>query len=151
MKKNIHRSFLQVFKSKAVLAVSAGLVAVSCGTQMGGYSETDGVYYDPNRDTLPEDYTLGLALFVGVLLWVVSGIRSASAISDREGLRMAERAVRQAAVSIYAMEGAYPATYEELKAESGIAVDEEKYAVFYDIFASNLMPEITVVPKGAEQ
>ena len=94
---------------------------------------------------------LGLALFAGVLLWVMSGIRDAAAISDREGLKMAERAVRQAAVSIYAMEGAYPATYEELKAESGIAVDEEKYTVFYDIFASNLMPEITVVPKGAEQ
>lgn len=92
---------------------------------------------------------LGLALFVGVLLWVLHGVREASAISDREGLRMAERAVRQAAVSIYALEGAYPATYEDLKANSGIAVDEEKYTVFYDIFASNLMPEITVVQKEA--
>lgn len=91
---------------------------------------------------------LGLALFLGVLLWVISGIREASAISGREGLRMAERAVRQAATSIYALEGAYPATYEELKARSGIAVDDEKYAVFYDIFASNLMPEITVMERG---
>ena len=91
---------------------------------------------------------LGLALFVGVLVWVLHGIRDAAAVSDREGLRVAERAVRQAAVSIYALEGAYPATYEELKARSGIAVDEDKYAVFYDIFASNLMPEITVLERG---
>ena len=60
---------------------------------------------------------------------------------------MAERAVREAAVSCYALEGAYPATYEDLKARSGIAVDEEKYAVFYEIFASNIMPEITVVER----
>lgn len=92
---------------------------------------------------------LGLALFLGVLLWVLHGVREASAISDREGLHMAEQAVRQAAVSIYALEGAYPATYDDLKARSGIAVDEEKYTVFYDIFASNLMPEITVVQKEA--
>lgn len=92
---------------------------------------------------------LCLALFIGVLLWVLHGVREASAVSDREGLRMAERAVRQAAVGVYALEGAYPATYEDLKARSGIAVDEEKYAVFYDVFASNLMPEITVLEKGA--
>lgn len=63
---------------------------------------------------------------------------------------MAERAVRQAAVSAYALDGAYPATFEDLKARSGLAVDEEKYAVFYDVFASNLMPEITVTARGAE-
>ena len=92
---------------------------------------------------------LGLLLFVGVTLWVLHGVREAAAVSDREGLRMADRAVRQAAVSVYALEGAYPATYEDLKARSGIAVDEEKYAVFYDIFASNLMPEITVLEREA--
>ena len=92
---------------------------------------------------------LGLLLFIGVTLWVLRGVREASAVSDREGLRMAERAVRQAAVSVYALEGVYPATYEDLKARSGVAVDEEKYAVFYNIFASNLMPEITVLERGA--
>ncbi|MBQ5567821.1 MAG: hypothetical protein IIT41_01095, partial [Oscillospiraceae bacterium] len=67
--------------------------------------------------------------------------------SDKEGLRLAEEAIRKAAVSIYAMEGAYPATYEDLKAQSGIAVDEEKYIVQYEIFASNIMPEITVLDR----
>ena len=33
--------------------------------------------------------------------------------------------------------------------ESGIAIDEVKYAVFYEIFASNIMPEITVVERRA--
>lgn len=43
-----------MLKSKGVLAVASGLLLMSCGAQMGGYSETDGVYYDPNKDTLPE-------------------------------------------------------------------------------------------------
>lgn len=78
------------------------------------------------------------------MLW---SVREAARISDEEGLRLAGEAIRRAAVSCYALEGAYPATYEELRAHSGIAVDEEKYVVFYDIFASNIMPEITVIER----
>ena len=81
-----------------------------------------------------------------LLSWVPT-VREASEVSDREGLRLAEQAVRQAAVSCYALEGTYPATYEDLKRSSGIAVDEEKYSVFYDIFASNIMPDITVLER----
>ena len=90
---------------------------------------------------------LGLAVFAAVAVWMVQGVREAAEVSDREGLRLAEQAVRQAAVSCFALEGTYPATYEELKASSGIAVDEEKYKVFYEIFASNIMPEITVLER----
>ena len=90
---------------------------------------------------------LGLAVFAAVAVWMVQGVREAAEVSDREGLRLAEQAVRQAAVSCYALEGTYPATSEELKASSGIAVDEEKYKVFYEIFASNIMPEITVLER----
>ena len=90
---------------------------------------------------------LGLALFAAAAAWMLQGVRQAARVSDEEGLRMAEQAVRQAAVSCYALEGTYPATYEELKASSGIAVDEEKYKVFYEIFASTIMPEITVLER----
>ncbi|WP_294282487.1 prolyl-tRNA synthetase [uncultured Chryseobacterium sp.] len=54
MKKNIHKNLLGVLKSKGILTIAGGLILMSCGAQMGGYSETDGVYYDPNKDTLPE-------------------------------------------------------------------------------------------------
>ena len=43
------------------------------------------------------------------------------------------------------------ATYEDLKAKSGLAIDEEKYAVFYDIFASNIRPSVTVVERWVEE
>lgn len=89
----------------------------------------------------------GIALFAAVAVWIVSGIGKASSASDKEALRLAEDAIRKAAVSVYALEGAYPATYDDLKAQSGIAVDEEKYIIQYDIFASNIMPEITVLDR----
>lgn len=88
---------------------------------------------------------LGIALFAAATAWVSRNVGEAAAAADREGLRQVETAVRQAAVSCYSMDGAYPASYEDLKRRGGIAVDEERYTVFYEIFASNIMPEITVV------
>ena len=90
---------------------------------------------------------LGLVVFVLVAVLIIQGIGRASSVSDREELELARRAIRQAAVSCYAMEGADPASYEELKARTGLAIDEEKYAVFYEVFASNIMPEITVTER----
>lgn len=90
---------------------------------------------------------LGLAAFVAASALVLQGVGRASAVSDREELDLARRAIRQAAVSCYALEGAYPATYQDLKDNCAIAVNEEKYAVFYEIFASNIMPEITVTER----
>lgn len=103
--------------------------------------------YTDRRAWLP--VILGVLLFAAVAVWMVRGVGEASRLSDREGLRMAEQAVRQAAASVYALDGAYPASYEDLKTRSGLAVDEEKYYVSYDIFASNLMPQITVIERRA--
>ena len=90
---------------------------------------------------------LGLALFAAAAAWMLQGVRQAARVSDEEGLRMAEQAVSQAAVSCYALEGAYPASYADLKQRSGVAVDEERYIVFYEIFASNIMPDVTVLER----
>lgn len=88
---------------------------------------------------------LGVLLFAAIAVWMIRGVQEAAEVSDREGLRMAEEAVRKAVISCYALEGVYPANYEDLKAKSGLVIDEEKYKVFYDIFASNIMPDVTVI------
>ena len=58
-------------------------------------------------------------------------------------------AVRRAAVTCYAVEGAYPTTLEYLKKHYGLVYDEENYFVFYNAFASNILPELIVTEKGA--
>ena len=65
MKKITYKNFLELLKSKTVLAVSGGLILMSCGTQVGGYTETDGIYYDPNKDTLPEGTVMNSGNRVG--------------------------------------------------------------------------------------
>lgn len=94
---------------------------------------------------------LGLLLFAAVAVWMVRGVQEAAQVSEQEGLRMAQEAVERAVVSCFSLEGVYPATYEDLKAKSGLAIDEEKYIVFYDIFASNIRPTVTVVERLVEE
>ncbi len=94
---------------------------------------------------------LGLLLFAAVAVWMIRGVQEAAQVSDQEGLRMAQEAVERAVVSCFSLEGVYPATYEDLKAKSGLAIDEEKYIVFYDIFASNIRPTVTVVERLVEE
>ena len=48
-------------------------------------------------------------------------------------------------VACYAAEGIYPPDLDYLKDHYGVQVDEERYTVFYSVFAENLMPDITVL------
>jgi hypothetical protein len=48
-------------------------------------------------------------------------------------------------VACYAAEGIYPPDLQYLKERYGIQVDEYRYTVYYNRFAQNLMPEVTVL------
>lgn len=65
-----------------------------------------------------------------------------------QGKEQLERAIRRAAVACYAAEGIYPPTLEYLEEHYGIQVDRERYTVMYDVFASNLMPDVTVLEQS---
>ncbi len=93
---------------------------------------------------------LALLLFGGVLAFALTGIRDAVGTADAEGLRIAEESIRRAVLVCYATEGVYPDSYEYLRDHYGLRVDEEKYIIHYEVFASNLMPDITVMERRDE-
>jgi hypothetical protein len=51
-------------------------------------------------------------------------------------------------VHCYAAEGIYPPDLEYLQENYGLQVDTDNFVVDYRPFASNLMPDITVLPKN---
>ena len=53
MKNFNNKSLFNLIKSKGLLLIAGSSLLTSCIVYTGGYSETDGVYYDPNKDTLP--------------------------------------------------------------------------------------------------
>ena len=84
---------------------------------------------------------------LAVLLMFTSALSNLDDGRRSEGRRQLEDAVRRSAVACYAAEGIYPPDLEYLKEHYGVQVDEERYAVFYEVFASNLMPDITVLER----
>ena len=82
-----------------------------------------------------------------LLLWFFPAINHLSDAQHEEGRAQLEMALRRATVACYATEGIYPPTLEYLKQHYGIQIDQSRYSVFYEIFADNLMPEITVLVK----
>ena len=59
-------------------------------------------------------------------------------------------AVHNAALTCYAVEGAYPNDIEYLRTHYGLAYDQDRYRVTYSAFASNLLPEIYVTEVEAD-
>lgn len=59
-------------------------------------------------------------------------------------------AVHNAALTCYAVEGAYPDNLEYLRSHYGLAYDQARYRVTYSAFASNLLPEIYVTEVGGD-
>jgi|WetSurMetagenome_2_1015567.scaffolds.fasta_scaffold590620_2 hypothetical protein len=90
----------------------------------------------------------GIATFVVIAALVVYGLVNVGRGSMDEGQRLLEESLRRAAVSCYAIEGRYPPSLDYLVTYYGVVIDSERYDVFYTgVFASNILPEITVIPK----
>lgn len=66
---------------------------------------------------------------------------------QREDRRLLEEALRRTAVACYAAEGFYPPDVAYMQLHYGLRFDENRFAVRYEVFASNLMPDITVLER----
>jgi hypothetical protein len=76
---------------------------------------------------------------------IVYGLRQTEESSRAEGLRILEESIHRAVLTAYAIEGRYPDSIAYVEENYGIHIDRTKYIVYYDIFASNLLPNIMVI------
>ena len=90
--------------------------------------------------------TLVLFIVIAALFGTLMGRTGRAA--DREQAMLLRMAIRNAAVTHYAVEGRYPATLQEVVEMYGIIVDTDRFIVRYRIFGANVMPDISVVQKG---
>lgn len=93
---------------------------------------------------------LSLAIFILVLGIFTAGMVFFGKRADKNGVEALRSSIRKASVQCYAIEGRYPPSVEYLEENYGIQVDRKAYSVFYNGFASNVMPDITVVELDRE-
>ena len=93
------------------------------------------------------------SILVSVAAIMLVAVRFFSAVfhlqggQAREGRQQLEDALRRSCVACYAAEGIYPPSLSYLEEHYGVQIDKDRYTVFYEIFADNWMPEITVLEK----
>lgn len=92
-----------------------------------------------------------LALTVLVAGLILAGFSRIDRVRGNEDIQNFTEALRRGAVACYAQEGFYPPDIDFLLEYSGLTWDKSRYWIHYEIFASNLMPDITVIEKNYEK
>lgn len=89
----------------------------------------------------------GLAVVVMVVFF--SSLHHLESGRSEAGQQQLEESLRQTSVACYAAEGRYPPDLAYMEEHYGLLIDRTRYDVFYDVFAENLMPDITVIEKDS--
>ena len=91
-------------------------------------------------------FLLSLILIGGILWFGLIGVKQIAAKTANEQLEVLNQAIRRATIQCYAIEGRDPPSVEYLEEHYGLSIDRDKFYVFYDGWASNIMPDISIFP-----
>lgn len=92
-------------------------------------------------------FIIGIVFVFVIFAAVLSDLGSDKRAEDKAQL---EKAIAHAAVACYAIEGSYPPSVEYLQEHYGVRIDSRQFTVKYELYASNLMPDITVLVNDHE-
>lgn len=92
-------------------------------------------------------FVLAMVLLLSAVLAALPSIRRDVSEESRAAIR---DAVIRAAVECYAVEGAYPESLAHLEEHYGLVINHSDFIVAYDVFASNLLPQVQVLARGEE-
>ena len=93
--------------------------------------------------------SLGALAILVLALILFTGQVSGSV--QRESERIAHDAIVRALISCYAAEGSYPSSLAYLEKRYGVTIDYGNYVVDYVVFASNVMPEVTLTKRNNDK
>lgn len=93
-------------------------------------------------------FLLPAAAFIILFLLFLRGVNSVGSSTLDKQQESLETALSRSIAQCYAVEGTYPPSLEYLKEHYGLTYDEDRFFIDYQVFGSNLMPDVTVIVKG---
>lgn len=87
-------------------------------------------------------------VFLFLVILFVFALRATAQRSAIRETEVLDGALRRAIVTCYAVEGRYPPSLDYIDRNYGVSVDQTRYAVFYDVFAANVMPTVRITRIG---
>ena len=92
-------------------------------------------------------YFFAILLFTVIAVMMINSLGKAADKRKEQALQSASDSIRRAIVTCYAIEGGFPESYEYIRDNYGVYINEDDYTVFYTVFASNIPPNFKVVEK----
>lgn len=83
----------------------------------------------------------------GFLIFFIVGVNTVDDTTSSEQAKSLETAVRRSVAQCYAVEGTYPPNLEYLEDHYGLLYDTDSFYIDYTAIGSNIMPDITILPK----
>lgn len=97
------------------------------------------------------NHLISLFFVVVGLVLLISHLKSYDFSQTEMGTDRLEEIIRQYATTCYALEGSYPSSLDYLQENYGLILDQGRYIYHYDAFASNILPDIKVIPRGEKE
>jgi len=89
-----------------------------------------------------------ITLFFAIIVYIATvSIINYDQKSTELNVDLVEDTVKKYVIQCYASEGSYPDDLYYLEENYGLILEEDKYTYFYEVFASNVMPEVKVYIK----
>ena len=100
------------------------------------------------RKKQTQNMLLSLVLF-GIILIIVSvGSFVILRTAESDQLANTQKNINRAIVQCYSLEGRYPPSIAYLEEHYGVVINHDKYYVDYDVFASNVYPNVQLFRKN---
>lgn len=87
---------------------------------------------------------LAISLMAAILLFFIFFINNINEKNENEKFEILMEALKKTSVQCYATEGFFPPNVDYMEKNYGLTVDHKKYVIYYNVFASNIMPDILV-------
>ena len=93
---------------------------------------------------IARQWVIAAVLFVLAVACGIAIFISTNVSLTAEGAQSIRQTILDSAKQCYAIEGAYPASLDYLCDAYGLSVNTDGFIITYEVFASNVMPEVTV-------
>lgn len=86
--------------------------------------------------------------FIIILVCFSFAFDDIKSTNKEEQLNQTKASIQKSVVLCYSTEGQFPPDIQYLKDNYGLIINNDKYIVHYEIFASNIMPDIKVFSRN---
>ena len=89
-----------------------------------------------------------ILIFVALIIVFVALVNNITGKGSRREMDIVKDAVKNATLTCYAVEGMYPDDLNYLIEHYNLSYNKDRYIVYYEPLASNVIPSIKVVERG---